>query len=72
MKSQIFPTVTSDRYTTPLNRVTIEENEPKNVKQALSGPDKDQWKKTMDEIILKENNAWNIEEKIGLSDKVKI
>ena len=49
----------SNRYIASLHKVTIKRSEPRNLKQALSEPDKDQWKEVKDEEIasLQKNGA---------------
>lgn len=52
--------VSPDGYIASLHKVTIKESEPRNPKQALSGPDKDQWKKAMDITSSQKNGACDI------------
>lgn len=52
--------VPPDRYMASINMVKKENDEPRSAKEALSGPDKNSWKKAMDEEMssLEENDTW--------------
>ncbi|KAH9684870.1 Integrase catalytic domain-containing protein [Citrus sinensis] len=51
----------------------IDKDEPKNYKEAIQGPYKDEWKKAMDEEIysLKKNNTWELVKRPANSRTVK-